>query len=76
MMQRRDVKPNESAQVDSAEAFAKPARERPGLATSWGKPVKAPMGDLRFTRATSKPVGVDAIFTITAKDWRPWGGCK
>lgn len=48
--------------VDSAEAFAKPAKERPGLATTWGKSMNAPLGDLRFTRATSAPRGVDAIF--------------
>lgn len=56
------LKPKASGSVDSAEAFAKPAKERPGLATTWGKSVKAPLGDLRFTRASSGPVGVDAIF--------------
>lgn len=63
-MAERAIKPGPRADnsVDSAEAFAKPAKERPGLATTWGKSVKAPLGDLRFSRATSAPVGVDAIF--------------
>lgn len=53
---------DQSGSVDSAEAFAQPAKDRPGLATSWGKSVKSPLGDLRFTRATAGPAGVDAIF--------------
>ena len=61
MLQRKE-KSQAAGSVDSAEAFAKPAQERPGLATSWGKSVKSPLGDLRFTRASSGPVGVDAIF--------------
>jgi hypothetical protein len=61
MLQRAE-KPKASGSVDSAEAFAKPAKERPGLATTWGKAVKSPLGDLSFTRASSGPVGVDAIF--------------
>lgn len=62
-MLRRDEKPQQAAgSVDSAEAFAKPAKERPGLATTWGKAVNSPLGDLRFTRASSGPVGVDAVF--------------
>jgi hypothetical protein len=61
-MQRAKIKPQASGSVDSAEAFAKPAKERPGLATTWGKMVNSPLGDLRFTRASSGPVGVDAIF--------------
>lgn len=56
------VKPQAAGSVDSAEAFAKPAKERPGLATTWGKSINAPLGDLRFTRAGSGPMGVDAIF--------------
>jgi len=55
-------KARSSGNVSSGEAFAKPAKERPGLATTWGKTVKQPVGDLRFTRASSGPVGVDAIF--------------
>jgi hypothetical protein len=61
-MLRRDETPKAAGSVDSAEAFAKPAKERPGLATTWGKMTKSPMGDLRFTRAGSAPAGVDAIF--------------
>lgn len=48
--------------VTSGEAFARPAKERPGLATTWGKSVKSSLGDQRFTRASNAPVGVDAIF--------------
>ena len=55
-------KTRSSDNVSSGEAFAKPAKERPGLATTWGKTVKQPVGDLRFTRASSGPAGVDAIF--------------
>jgi hypothetical protein len=70
------------AQTDSAvggsEAFAKPAKERPGLATTWGESVKQPLGDTRFTRATPAPAGVDAIFynnhegleAMDAKDYK------
>lgn len=56
------VAPSAEAAVDGNEAFAKPAKERPGLATSWGPAIKQPLGDLRFTRATAGPAGVDAIF--------------
>lgn len=48
--------------VSESEAFAKPVKERPGLATQWGGSVKSPMGDTRFTRASTKPYGVDAIY--------------
>jgi hypothetical protein len=48
--------------VRSEEAFATRAKERPGLATTWGDSVKMPMTDTRFSRSTSQPVGVDAIF--------------
>lgn len=63
-MAENSMKPSSRSDnsVDSAEAFAKPAKERPGLATTWGKSIKSPMGDLRFTRASNAPVGVDAIF--------------
>lgn len=47
--------------VRAEEAFAKPAKERPGLATQWGGAIKSPLGETRFTRATVKPYGVDAI---------------
>jgi hypothetical protein len=68
---------SESA-VGGSEAFAKPAKERPGLATTWGESVKQPLGDIRFTRATPSPAGVDAIFynnhegleAMDAKDWK------
>jgi hypothetical protein len=65
LMQRGMVKPKAPASggtVDAGEAFAQPAKERPGLATAWGRGIKAPLGDLRFTRASVAPVGVDAIF--------------
>lgn len=48
--------------VSQAEAFAKPTKERPGLATQWGGSVKSVLGDTRFSRASSKPYGVDAIY--------------
>lgn len=48
--------------VSESEAFAKPVKERPGLATQWGDSVKSPLGDTRFTRASTKPYGVDAIY--------------
>ena len=48
--------------VSESEAFAKPVKERPGLATQWGDSIKAPLGDTRFTRASTKPYGVDAIY--------------
>lgn len=62
MLERNSAKPKAADSVSSGEAFAKPAKERPGLATTWGKTVKQPVGDLRFTRASNGPVGVDAIF--------------
>ena len=48
--------------VRSEEAFAPRAKERPGLATTWGDSVKMAMTDTRFPRATTQPIGVDAIF--------------
>jgi len=48
--------------VRESEAFAKPVKERPGLATQWGGSVKSVLGDTRFTRASTKPYGVDAIY--------------
>lgn len=48
--------------VSQAEAFAQKPKERPGLATQWGGSVKSPLGDTRFTRASNKPYGVDAIY--------------
>lgn len=48
--------------IDSSEAFAAPRKERPGLATTWGESVTAPMPSTAFQRATAKPYGVDAIY--------------
>jgi len=48
--------------VDSSEAFATPKKERPGLATTFGRSIKSPMPNTAFERATAKPYGVDAIF--------------
>lgn len=53
---------NAPAKVSESEAFAKPVKERPGLATQWGESIKSPLGDTRFTRASIKPYGVDAIY--------------
>lgn len=63
-----------NAQVASSEAFAQPAKERPGLATTWGNLVKQPLGDLRFSRATPSPVGVDAIFYNNREGLEAMGG--
>ena len=52
----------QAANSTSAEPFAKPAKERPGLATAWGDSVNSPMTEMRFSRASSEPAGVDAIF--------------
>jgi hypothetical protein len=67
-------KPRAGGNVDSSEAFAKPAKERPGLATTWGKSLKASLGDIRFTRASSAPVGVDAIFYNNREGLDAMGG--
>ena len=74
MLERGAVKPKSAGNVDSSEAFAKPAKERPGLAKTWGKSLKAPLGDLRFTRATSAPAGVDAIFYNNREGLEAMGG--
>lgn len=39
-----------------------PAPERPGLATGWGAERNSEMSYTSFVRASSKPVGTDAIF--------------
>lgn len=50
------------AATPSSEAFAKPVRERPGLATGWGTTRKSPYREISFERATSKPRGIDMIY--------------
>lgn len=40
----------------------KPAEERPGLATGWGKKVRDEWQQQSFVRSKSKPVGTDTIF--------------
>ena len=62
-----------SSAVSESEAFAKPVKERPGLATQWGESVKSPLGDTRFTRASTKPHGVDAIFYNDAEGLKAMG---
>jgi hypothetical protein len=52
--------PNRSA--GASEAFAAPRKERPGLATTFGRPLKSPMPPTAFDRAGAKPYGVDAIY--------------
>ncbi|HEY8961389.1 MAG TPA: hypothetical protein VIM57_04225 [Luteolibacter sp.] len=44
------------------EAFAVPKKDRPGLATAFGKSIKDPMPPTSFNRASAKPYGVDAIY--------------
>jgi hypothetical protein len=44
------------------EAFAQPAKERPGLATGWGPRRKSELRDFPFERASTKPHGVDLIY--------------
>ena len=51
-----------SAAEDSvAGEMARPT-ERPGLATGWGDEKSSPIAHRDFTRASSKPAGVDMIF--------------
>ena len=42
--------------------FPRKAAERPGLATGWGAERNSEMSYTSFVRASSKPVGTDAIF--------------
>ncbi len=70
----RNALPTDSSPIASSEAFAQPAKERPGLATTWGNSVKQPLGDLRFSRATPAPVGVDAIFYNNREGLEAMGG--
>jgi hypothetical protein len=75
---RAQAKPSDglrsgSSAVSESEAFAKPVKERPGLATQWGESVKSPLGDTRFTRASTKPHGVDAIFYNDAEGLKAMG---
>ena len=44
------------------EAFAVPKKDRPGLATTFGRSIKDPMPPTSFNRASAKPDGVDAIY--------------
>jgi hypothetical protein len=44
------------------EAFAVPKKDRPGLATAFGKSIKDPMPPTSFNRASAKPYGIDAIY--------------
>lgn len=45
-----------------ADAFAPRPKERPGLATQWGRQMKSPFTHTQFTRAGSKPHGIDMIY--------------
>jgi hypothetical protein len=40
-------------------------KERPGLATGWGKEKTSELSSRHFVRASSKPAGIDAIFYNT-----------
>jgi hypothetical protein len=46
---------------DRSESFSK-AKQRPGLATGWGDEKTSHIRDVSFTRASSKPAGIDAIY--------------
>ncbi|MGC4017201.1 MAG: hypothetical protein QM755_22215 [Luteolibacter sp.] len=54
--------PNRSGSANASEAFAPPKKERPGLATTFGRGIKSPMPSTSFARASSKPAGIDAIY--------------
>lgn len=58
----RAAKSQGHSSVAESDAFAKPTKERPGLATQWGNSVKSSMNTTRFKRASTKPYGVDAIY--------------
>ncbi|MCF7674616.1 MAG: hypothetical protein K9N23_17025 [Akkermansiaceae bacterium] len=57
-----DAKVRSGSAVAESEAFAKPTKERPGLATQWGGSVKSVLSNTSFARASTKPHGVDAIY--------------
>lgn len=57
-----DAKVRSGSPVAESEAFAKPTKERPGLATQWGGRVKSVLSNTSFARASTKPYGVDAIY--------------
>jgi hypothetical protein len=61
-------------EVNESEAFASTKKDRPGLATTWGKSVKSPLGSMNFTRASTMPVGVDAIFYNNNEGLEAMGG--
>lgn len=48
--------------ISSSEAFATPRKERPGLATGFGPQENSPMPSTNFTRATSRPYGIDVLY--------------
>lgn len=61
------------ARTTAADAFAPRPKERPGLATQWGRQVKSPFQRTEFTRATSKPHGVDMIYYNDAEGLKAMG---
>jgi hypothetical protein len=56
------------------EAFAVPRKDRPGLATTFGKPLKDPMPPVSFQRAGNKPYGIDAIYYNNREGLNAMGG--
>lgn len=52
---------DQAATADRFEAVPQP-KERPGLATGWGDEKTSHIRDVGFTRASSKPAGIDAIY--------------
>ncbi|MFD0891993.1 hypothetical protein KBB96_11255 [Luteolibacter ambystomatis] len=48
--------------ASASDAFAAPKKERPGLATTFGRSIKSAMTSTSFDRASSRPAGIDAIY--------------
>ncbi|BCU75387.1 hypothetical protein llg_01020 [Luteolibacter sp. LG18] len=65
--------PSGGGGTSAADAFAAPKKERPGLATTFGRSIKSPMPPTGFDRASSRPAGIDAIFYNDKEGLRAMG---
>lgn len=57
----KSAAPSPSRESDGSRKV-KPAEDRPGLATGWGKEIRSEYHVKDFTRASSKPAGTDVIY--------------
>lgn len=66
--------PGSSDRATTEDAFAVPKKDRPGLATTFGRSMKDPMPPTSFKRASDKPHGIDAIYYNDREGLNAMGG--